>query len=326
MASPRRRAFVGALLAAPLAARAQPARVPAIGYLNGFSEADWRLPLASFKKGLAERGYVEGHQVSIEYRWADGTFDRLPALAADLVRRRVDVLVATGGTITAVAARDATKSIPVVFGIGTDPAKAGIVATLNRPGGNVTGVYFLTSELEGKRLGILRELVPGAPMIGVFVNPKVSTFQIRLQEIETTGAAVKQALHVVRASDEREIEAGFAALAQMHAAAVQVAADPYFLTRRDLFAALAARYAMPAIYEQREFAESGGLMSYGTSLDDANREVGVYAGRVLDGERPGDLPVLLSAKFELVINLKAAKALKIAIPQSLTLRADDVIE
>ena len=325
-----RRAFIGGvasgLIAMPFAARAQPARMPVIGFLNGFSAAEWAPPLVGFRNGLGEAGYTEGRNVAIEYRWAEGDLERLTALAADLARRQVAVIVATGGSNAAIAAKAATSTIPIVFGIGSDPVKLGVVASLNRPGGNATGVFFLTAELEGKRLGILRELVPTNALFAVLLNPSLASFAARVKRIQAAASAVGQQIQFVHASGKRELDAAFATIAKLRAAALLVGADPFFLTQRDRIAALASRQMLPAIYEQREFAEAGGLMSYGTSLTDATRQVGVYVGRVLRGEKPADLPVVQSDKFELVINLKAAKALGMTVPQSVLLRADEVIQ
>jgi putative ABC transport system substrate-binding protein len=325
-----RRTFIGAvasgLITVPFTARGQQARMPLIGFLNGFSATEWALLLAEFRSGLNEAGYVEGRNVAIEYRWAEGHFDRLPSLASELVRRQVTAIVATGGSTTATAAKAATSTIPIIFGIGSDPVKLGLVASLNRPGGNATGVFFLTAELEGKRLGLLREIVPTTAPITVLLNPKLASFDARVKSVRAAASAVGQQIQIVHASDEREIDAAFATFAQLRAAALLVGADPFFLTQRDRIAALAARQKLPAIYEQREFAVAGGLMSYGTSLTDATRRVGIYAGRVLKGEKPADLPVVQSDKFELVINLKTAKALGLEVPPSLLARVDEVIE
>ena len=309
----------------PFAARAQQA-IPVIGFLNGFSSAAWAQPLAAFRKGLSEASYVEGQNVAIEYRWANSQYGQLPALATELVRRQVTVLVATGGSVTAVAAKEATTTIPIVFGIGGDPVAIGIVASLNRPGGNATGVYFLTTQLEAKRLGLLRELVPKATLMAVLLNPTLALAGAQLKEVQAAAAAAGQQINIQHASSESEIDTAFAAFAQMRAAALLVGADPFFLTRRDHIVALAARHAIPTIYEQREFATAGGLASYGTSLNDATRQVGVYTARVLKGEKPADLPVVQSSKFEFVINLKTAKTLSLDVPLGLTAGADEVIE
>ena len=311
----------------PLAARAQePAKLPVIGFLNGFSSAAWAQPLVAFRKGLSEVGYVEGQNVRIEYRWAESHYDRLPALAAELVRRQVNVLVATGGSVTAVAAKAATTTIPLAFGIGGDPVALGLVASFNRPGGNATGVYFLTTQLEAKRLGLLRELVPTAALIGVLLNPTLALAEAQLKEVQAAAGAAGQQIHILHASSEPELETAFATFAQLRAAALLVGADPFFLTRRDRIVALAARHAIPTIYEQHEFAAAGGLVSYGTSLTDATRQVGIYTARVLKGEKPADLPVMQSTKFEFVINLKTAKTLGLVVPEGLVLAADEVIE
>ena len=316
----------GGLLAMPLAALAQATKTPVIGFLNGFSLAEWAHAVAAFHKGLNETGYVEGRNVAIEYRWAEGQFDRLPTLAAELVRRQVTVLVTTGGSATARAAKAATSTIPIVFGVGIDPIKLGVVASLSRPGGNASGVYFLTNELEGKRLGLLRELVPKAAVIAVLLNPSGPTVGVQSKDLREAAGAVGQQIRILHASSERELDTAFATVDELRAAALLVGASPVFNAHRDRIVALAARRAIPVIYEQREFAVAGGLMSYGTSLTDATRQVGVYAGRVLKGEKPADLPVVQSTKFEFVINLKTAKALRLTIPQSLLLRADEVIE
>jgi putative ABC transport system substrate-binding protein len=300
--------------------------MPVIGFLNGFSLAEWAHAVAAFHKGLNETGYVEGRNVAIEYRWADGQFDRLPALAAELVRRQVTVLVTTGGSATARTAKAATSTIPIVFGVGIDPIKLGVVASLSRPGGNASGVFFLTNELEAKRLGLLRELVPKAAVIAILLNPSGPTVGDQSKDLREAAGAVGQQIRILHAGDERELDAAFATVDQLRAAALLVGASPVFNAHRDRIVALAARRAIPVIYEQREFAVAGGLMSYGTSLTDATRQVGVYAGRVLKGEKPADLPVVQSTKFEFVINLKTAKALGLTIPQSLLLRADEVIQ
>ena len=326
----KRREFIsglaGATAAWPLPLGAQSA-VPVIGFLNGFSAAEWAGPVAAFHKGLAETGFVEGQNVAIEYRWAEGQLDRLPTLAVELVSRRVAVLVSTGGSVTAVrAAKAASAMIPVVFAMGADPVSLGLVASFGRPGGNVTGVYFVTAELEAKRLGLLRELVPGATLIGVLVNPKYSQARVQLESLEAAALTAGRQIHIVHASTETEFDAAFATLTQARAGALLVGADPFFNTRHDTIVTLAARHAIPAIYEQREFAMAGGLMSYGTSITDATRQVGIYTGRVLKGEKPADLPVLQSSRFELVINLKTAKALGLTIPPAVLLGVDEVIE
>ena len=326
----RRREFitlVGAAAAWPLAARAQQPAMPVIGVLSGGSSPDpsaarWR----AFHHGLSENGYVEGRNVAIEYRWPEGQYDRLPALVADLVRRRVTVLTALGGVQTPLAAKAATGTIPIVFAIGSDPVKFGLVASLNRPGGNVTGVSFFTIELEAKRLGVLHELVPKATAIAVLVNRTNANAENQLRELSEAARTLGLQLHALNASSERDFDAAFAAVAQMRAGALLVAADPFFFIRREKIVSLAMAQGVPAIYEWREFAEAGGLVSYGTNLTDAFRQAGVYTGRILKGEKPADLPVMRSTKFELVINLKTAKALGLEIPSSVLARADEVIE
>ena len=328
----RRREFItllGGTAAAswPFATRAQQPLMPVIGFLNRFTREQWAAPVAGFHKGLAEAGFVEGRNVAIEYRWAEGQVDRIPALAAELARWPVAVLVATGGSVQAVAATMATApTLPVVFVAGSDPVAHGFVKSLNRPGGNVTGVYFLTSELEPKRLGLLREVMPNAPLIAVLLNPKLSVHALVLKEIEAAARSVGQKVHILLASNEAEIEQAFATMAQVRPAALQVTADPFFRTRIDQIISLAARHAIPTIYEARDFALAGGLVSYGTSIVDATRRAGVYTGRILKGEKPADLPVEQSAKFEFMINLATAKALGITMPPAILLRADEVIE
>lgn len=310
----------------PTKAFAQRPTLPLIGFLNAFSEAAWEQPLIAFRKGLREAGHVEGQSVAITFRWAEGRYDRLSTLAAELVRVPVTVLVATGGSITAVRAKEASITTPVIFGIGGDPVALGLVSSFNRPGGNVTGVYFLTTQLDAKRLGILREVVPKGGMIASLLNPTIALADTQRKGLESAAREAKQQVHILHASTDAEIDAAFATATRMRAAALLVAADPFFLTRRDLVVALAGRHAIPTIYEQREFVTAGGLMSYGTSLTEASRQVGVYTGRVLRGEKPADMPVLQSAKFEFVINIRAAKTLGLAFPQSLVLAADEVID
>jgi ABC-type uncharacterized transport system substrate-binding protein len=326
----RRREFItllgGVATTWPVAARAQQPAAPVIGFLNGFSQATWEQPVLAFRKGLREAGYVEGQNVAIAFRWAESQYDRLPVLAAELVRLPVTVLVATGGSITAVKAKAATTTTPLVFGIGGDPVALGLVSSFNRPGGNATGVYFLTTQLEAKRLGLLRELVPKGALIAVLLNPTLALAEAQFKEVQAAASEAGQQVQILRASSEAEIDTAFATMTQLRPAALLVGADPFFLTRRDYVVALAARNAIPTIYEQREFVLAGGLMSYGTSLTEASRQVGVYTGRVLMGEKPAVLPVLQSAKFEFVINLKTAKALGFNVPQGLLNAADEVIE
>jgi putative ABC transport system substrate-binding protein len=282
--------------------------------------------LAAFHSGLREAGYIEGQNVAIVYRYADGQYDRLPMLAAELVRSQVMVLAATGGDPAVLAAKAATPTTPIVFTTGSDPVALGYVASLNRPGGNVTGAVLLTDDLGAKRLGLLRQLLPKLDAVGVLVNPTYPVASGQLKELQLAAASITVRLIVANASVERDFEPAFAQLLQQGAGAFLVAADPFFNSRRDQIVALATRHAIPAIYEWREYALAGGLMSYGTSLTDAYRQVGIYAGRILKGEKPADLPVIRTAKFEFVINLKTAKALSLDVPLDLIAGADEVIE
>jgi putative tryptophan/tyrosine transport system substrate-binding protein len=320
-------AFAGTVAAGwPLAGRAQQPAMPVIGFLHSGSPAQYALYVDAFRRGLNETGFSEGRNVAIEYRWAEGQYDRLPQLAADLVHRQVAVIAATGGGLSAAAAKAATTTIPVVFATGDDPVQKDLVASLNRPGGNVTGVFVLTSAVEGKRLGLLREMVPTATLIAVLLNPTKPSVDSQLNDVQATAHSVGQQLHILYASSEHEIDAAFATAAQLPARAMLVGADAVFATWRDHLIALAARYAIPAIFELREFAAAGGLMSYGPSLSDAYRLVGLYTGQILKGAKPADLPVQQSTKFELVINLKTAKVLGINVPPTLLASADEVIE
>jgi putative ABC transport system substrate-binding protein len=282
--------------------------------------------LAAFHSGLREAGYIEGQNVAIVYRYADGQYDRLPMLAAELVRSQVAVLASTGGDSSVLAAKAATATIPIVFIIGSDPVALGYVASLNRPGGNVTGVMVLTSNLGAKRIGLLRELIPNADAIGVLVNPTYPVATGQLKEVQAAAASIDVRLIIANASAGRDFEPAFALFVKQRASALIVSADPFFNSQRDRIVALAARHALPAIYEWREFTEAGGLMSYGTSITDAYRLAGIYAGRVLKGEKPADLPVIQSSKFELVINLKTAKALGLNVPLGMSAAADEIIE
>ena len=282
--------------------------------------------LEAFQRGLGEDGSViEGRNVIIEYRWARGDYGRLPALAAELVQRRVNVLVGTGGDASARAAKAATATIPIVFGIGGDPIKAGLVESFNRPGANVTGVTILSSQMEPKRLGLLRELAPGVSVIGVLINPNLPP-TVQLQDLEQAARASGQQIVVAKASRDEELEAAFVSLVRDGVGALLVAADPYFDTRRGQLVAFAAENRLPAIYQFREYAVEGGLLSYGPSITDAYRQIGIYTARILKGVQPADLPVLQPTKFELVINLKTARALNVRISDNLLSLADEVIE
>ena len=325
----RRREFITALggaAAIPFAARAQQPAMPVIGYLGAGSPAAGVQILVALRHSLAETGYVDGRNVAIEAHWAEGHYDRLPAMASEMVRRQVAVIIATGGTAPALAAKAATTTIPIVFSVTDDPVALGLVASLARPGGNATGVTFLLAELGAKQLGLLRELVPAATRIGLLVNPNNTTSQAQASDVVAAASSVGGTIDVVRASDSREIEAAFAALVRNRADALLVGTDPFFYSRRVQLATLAARHAIPAIYPVRENAEIGGLMSYGTSLTEVYRQVGAYTVRILKGTNPADLPVVQSTKFELVINMPTARALGLDVPPVLLARADEVIE
>jgi putative ABC transport system substrate-binding protein len=294
--------------------------------LSSLTEFNSTHLVGAFLEGLRESRFVEGQNVAIEYRWAEGRYDRLASLAADLVARRVTVLISTGGGPTVVAAKAATTSIPVVFITGTDPVRAGIVASLNRPAGNLTGVYILTGGLEAKRLGLLRELVPAGATIAVMMNPNNAGADSQLQEVEGVGRAHGHDVRVFTATNEREIDEAFEAIGRLQPGAVLVASDPYFRIRREQLVSLAARHKVPTMYQWREFAFAGGLMSYGTNLADGYHQAGVYAGRILKGASPADMPVVQSSRFELVINLRTASALGMTIPPGVLAIADEVIE
>ena len=298
-----------------------------IGYLSSRSPGDSAHIIAAFRQGLQDAGFVEGQSVTIESRFAEGRYDRLPALATDLVRRQVTVFVATGGTVSAVAAKPVVPAtIPMVFAMGGDPVKLGIVASLARPGGNVTGVTFLVNGLAAKQVQLLGELVPKATMIGFLVNPNDPNVASDTKETQEAADAIGRKLVVVKASTESELDSAFATLVQQRVAALSVDVEPFFTDQRARIAALAARHRLPAIYGLRDFVDAGGLMSYGTSITDANRQLGRYAGRVLKGTKPADLPVMQSTTFELVINSKTAKALGLEVPASILLRADAAVD
>jgi putative ABC transport system substrate-binding protein len=325
----KRRAFItllgGAAAAWPLAARAQQPALPVVGFLSpNLPGADTHRE-AAFRQGLRETGYVEGQNVAIEYRWAEGQYDRLPALAADLVRRQVTVLAAVGN-VTVLAAKTATTTIPIVFQTGADPVKTGLVASLNRPGGNLTGVSMLNSELTPKRLELLHELVPTATVIAFLVNPTNPDPNPANDSFQAAARSLGVQLPIVQASSERDFDAVFATLVQLRAGGLMIRSDGLFNSRSDQLGALAIRHAVPTVFQYREFAAAGGLISYGGSSTDGYHLVGVYTGRILKGEKPADLPVQQSTKIELIINLKTAKALGLTVPLALLTRADEVIE
>jgi len=326
----RRRKFVtllSSVAAWPIVARAQQPAMPVIGFLTSRSAIGSEPETAAFRAGLGEAGYVEGQNVAIDYSRADGQFERLPAFAAELVRRHVAVIVATGGLASPMAAKAATTTIPIVFVTPEDPVRLGLVASLAQPGGNLTGINFLHSELAAKRLELLRELVPGAARVAVLVNPaNATTAETTLREAQTAARAIGLQVQVLNASTSREINSAFANLARERPDALFVGGDGFFQSRRVQMVNLASRYAVPATYADRPFAEAGGLMSYGTSVTDAWRQAGVYVGRVLKGAKPADLPVVQSSKFELVINAETARMLDLTIRPTLLSVADEVIE
>ena len=325
----RRREFItllgGATAAGPLAARAQPATRPVVGFLHYASATTLQHLAEAVRRGLQEVGYVENQNVAIEYRWADGHYERLPALAAELVRRQVAVIIA-GGAVAALAAKEATASIGVVFTSGADPVASGLIRSLSRPGGNLTGVSLLAAEMATKRLELIRDLLPRARAVAMIINPTFPGAESEMAEIEAAGRIIGMQTHGVKASNPGDIEAALASFSQLHVDAFMVGADGYFITRRDQLAALAARYAIPGIYPFPDFPEAGGLLSYGVSLADAYRQAGLLTGRILKGAKPAELPVMQPTKFEFVLNLKTAKALGLDVPPILLARADEVIE
>jgi putative tryptophan/tyrosine transport system substrate-binding protein len=326
----RRREFItliGGAAAWPLAARAQQPAMPVVGFLGGTSPDTFADRLRAFRQGLKDTGYVEGENVAIEYRWAENQIDRLPALAADLVRRQVAVIAATGGITSAFAAKAATTVIPIVFGAGEDPVRLGLVASLARPGGNLTGINFVSTELAGKRLELLRELVPGAARVAVLVNPANSTStETTLRDVETAARAMGLQIQILNASTSREIDAAFALLAREPHDALFVGQEVFFVSRRVQLANMVARHAVPMTSGSRDIVEVGGLMSYGSNIADAHRQIGIYVGRILKGAKPADLPVVQSTKFELVINHQTARMLGLTVPDKLLVAADEVIE
>ena len=317
-------AVLGGAIGCPLTTHAQQQALPVVGFLNSASANAFPDRMRAFHQGLREAGYVEGQNVTMEYRFADGQNDRVPALAAELVRRQVGVIVANYPPV--LAAKAATNTIPIVFTSAADPVKAGLVASFNRPGGNITGVHLIGSELERKRLELLHELVPGAVLIGVLVNPKNPDANVQLRELHEAAVVIKTTIHIVSASTEAEIDSAFANIAQQGVGALIVGGDPFFSSHSVQLLALAARYKLPTIYNQREYADKGGLISYGTDFADGWRLAGTYVGKILKGTKPADLPVVQPTKFELVINLKTAKALGLTVPQTLQVAADAVIE
>ena len=327
----QRREFItllgGAAAAWPLAAPAQQQAMPMIGFLSNASPEVYAIRLRAFRQGLKEAGYVEGQNVEIEYRWGEGHNDRLPAFAAELVRREVTVIAAAGGTPSALAAKAATATIPIVFGVAVDPVEVGLVASLNRPGGNLTGVTNLNAEVGPKRLELLHELLPAATIIAVLVDPTSPTLaEAFLRDLQAAARALGVRLHVLHATSERDFDAVFATVAQVRASALIIGPGILFVARSEQLAVLAARHAVPTVFQYRPFAAAGGLLSYGSNETEFYRLVGIYAGRILKGEKPADLPVQQSTKVELIINLKTARALSLTIPLPLLGRADEVIE
>jgi putative tryptophan/tyrosine transport system substrate-binding protein len=318
--------LLGGAAAWPLAARAQRPAMPVVGFMSGRSPEDSAGVVSAFRQGLADAGFIEGQTVKIEYRWANGDYDKLPALAADLVNRKVAVLVGVGGDVSAAAAVEATKTIPVVFGMGSDPVKADLVASFNQPGGNVTGYTLWTSEMESKRLGLLRELVPGVRLMGVLVNPRFPPTEQELLELEPAAKAVNQKLFVARANDDAQLDAALTSFVEQRVGAFLVTAAPFFDTQLDRIVGFAAQKRLPAIYQFREYALAGGLISYGPDVAESYKNAGTYVGRILKGEKPADLPVLQPTKFDFVINLKTAKALGLTVPPTLLAEAGEVIE
>jgi putative ABC transport system substrate-binding protein len=325
----KRREFIAlaaATVAWPLAGRAQQSAMPVIGFLSGRSPSDAGSALAVFRQGLGEIGYIEGRNVTIEYRWAEGRYDRLPALAADLVGRQVAVIAATGGDPTPLAAKAATATIPIVFTIGGDPVQLGLVTSFNKPGGNVTGVTFMNLEFGAKRLELLHRLVPNAASIAMLVDPNYPLPSAEMRDVQTAALSLGLQINVLNASTENQMDAAFTNMVQQRAGALLVGANILVLVQRDRLVRLAARHGVPTIYFAREFVDAGGLMSYGANIISGYQHAGVYVGRILKGEKPVDLPVMRPTKFDLIINLNTAKALGLTVPDKLLALADEVIE
>jgi len=326
----RRRNFIslvgGLAVAWPIAAGAQQSAMPVVGFIDVGSPADSGAHVASFRQGLNDMGYFEGRNILIEYRWAEGRHDRYPELAADLIRQKVNVIATGANSSASLAVKAATSTIPIVFGVGEDPVKLGLVASLARPGGNATGINFFATELTAKRLGLLREMVPGAARLAFLVNPANVTAESTVKDLEAAAPAFGVQIQIFDAGTIREIDAAFASLVRQRFDALFVGPDLFFSTRRVQLAIAAARHAVPTIFAQREYAEAGGLMSYGTNIADTYRQVGVYTGRILKGAKPADLPVVQSTKFELVINAQTARTLGLTVPDNLLATADEVIE
>jgi putative tryptophan/tyrosine transport system substrate-binding protein len=320
------RLFAGSAIAWPFAAQAQQSPMPVVGFLGLTSPEAYAAQLSAFKQGLAEAGFADGHNVAIQYRWARGQFDQLSVLAADLVRQGVNVIAALGTPASAIAAKGATSTIPIVFVTGSDPIGMGLVDSLNRPTSNATGIYMLTSSLEPKRVELMREAVPNAKLIGVIVDPDSPDTSQQMKELPAAASVLGRQLKIVSASSGNDIDTAFATMADQKVGAVVVASSPIYFAQREKFVGIAARYAIPTVYFVRDFADAGGLMSYGTSFIDANRQAGLYTGRILKGDKVADLPVQQSVKVELVINLKTAKALGLSMPLPLLGRADAIIE
>jgi putative ABC transport system substrate-binding protein len=324
-----RRTFIaglGSAVAWPVAAHAQQAAMPVIGFVNGGSADAFARPLAAFRKGLSETGYIDGQNVAVEYHWLEGQYDRLQALMADLVRRHVAVIATPDQMAAAIAAKTATATIPIVFGIGDDPVKVGLVASLARPGGNATGINFFNTEVLAKRLALLHELVPKAVRVAVLLNPANPAWEVTLREVQEAARVIGLEIHVLNASTSREIDAAFASIAHYRPDALFVAPDTFWSGYRGRLVNLAAQERIQATYSQRPFVEVGGLMSYGTNIAGVFHQIGIYSGRILKGDKPADLPVQQVTKLELVINLKTAKALGLTIPETLLATADEVIQ